>query len=130
MPSRQVSNLRPLWRFRHPLNQQKVTNGEPPPQKDVKNEGRSGNVYENKGSNDKLSDTVSGICARLKPILQKNSRLEGHFAVNDALGTGFLRKYAAFISPSPWPQNTERPPATADLRPPGARSAPLPKLLK
>jgi len=43
------SNLRPSWRFRHNLNQQEFTCAEPPPQKDVKNEGRSGNVYKTKG---------------------------------------------------------------------------------
>ena len=49
VPNMQDSNLRPAWRIRHTLNEQKVTNGTPPPQKDVKNEGRCGNVYENKG---------------------------------------------------------------------------------
>jgi tetratricopeptide (TPR) repeat protein len=39
--------------------------------KDVKNEGRPGKVYENKGSRGKMSETISDICARLKPFLQK-----------------------------------------------------------
>src|ERR1039458_3189063 len=39
--------------------------------KDVKNEGRSGKVYENKGANDKMSERMSDICARLRPFLQK-----------------------------------------------------------
>src|ERR1017187_804953 len=39
--------------------------------KDVKNEGRPGYVYENKGPMDKMSETISDICARLKPFLQK-----------------------------------------------------------
>src|ERR1019366_9733932 len=39
--------------------------------KDVKNEGRPGYVYENKGEMDKMSETISGICAWSKPFLQK-----------------------------------------------------------
>src|ERR1019366_3102895 len=39
--------------------------------KDVKNEGRPGYVYENKGTTDKMSEIISAICARLKPLLQK-----------------------------------------------------------
>src|ERR1039458_9000960 len=39
--------------------------------KDVKNEGRPGKVYENKGAMGKMSETISDICARLKPFLQK-----------------------------------------------------------
>src|ERR1035437_9016588 len=39
--------------------------------KDVKNEGRPGKVYENKGAMDKMSERMSDICARLKPFLQK-----------------------------------------------------------
>ena len=82
---REVSGLQPSWRFRHPLNQQKVTQGGPPPPKTIKNEGQSGNVYENKGSNDKLSETMPDICAQSEPILQKIRRFEGQFAVNWAI---------------------------------------------
>ena len=39
--------------------------------KDVKNEGRPGYVYENKGTSDKMSERMSDICARLKPFLPK-----------------------------------------------------------
>src|ERR1035437_9072607 len=39
--------------------------------KDIKNEGRSGKVYENKGAMDKMSERMSAICAGLKPFLQK-----------------------------------------------------------
>ena len=39
--------------------------------KDVKNEGRPGYVYENKAAMDTMSETVSAICARFKPFLQK-----------------------------------------------------------
>ena len=39
--------------------------------KDVKNEGRPGYVYENKVMMDKMSEIISDICARLKPLLQK-----------------------------------------------------------
>jgi hypothetical protein len=77
MPSREGSNLRLLWRFRYALYKQKVITGTPPPPKDVKNEGRSGKVYENKGSPDKMPDEKSGICAQLNPVLQKITDLEG-----------------------------------------------------
>src|ERR1019366_2098511 len=40
--------------------------------KDVKNEGRPGYVDENKGTSDKMSETMSDICARLKRFLQKS----------------------------------------------------------
>src|ERR1019366_2589641 len=39
--------------------------------KDVKNEGRPGYVDENKGTSDKMSETISDICARLNPFSQK-----------------------------------------------------------
>jgi len=42
----------------------------------------SGNVYENKGSNDKMTENVSGICAWLRVILQKNTDFERHFSLN------------------------------------------------
>jgi hypothetical protein len=76
------SNPRPLWRLRPTSTQQKVTIGAPPPQKDVKNEGTSGDVYENKGSNDKMPEKMSGFCARLRPILQKTTDFKWHFASN------------------------------------------------
>ena len=39
--------------------------------KDVKNEGRSGDVYENKGTSDTMSDMEMGILAEIARILQK-----------------------------------------------------------
>src|ERR1039458_9928845 len=39
--------------------------------KDVKNEGRPGKVYENKGPMDKMSETISDSYARLERFLQK-----------------------------------------------------------
>jgi hypothetical protein len=50
---------------------QKDRQGTPSTHKDVKNEGRSGNVYENKESRDNLPDTKDDICARLHAILHK-----------------------------------------------------------
>ena len=91
MPKREDSNLRPLRRFRRVLNKQKVTQGTPPPPKDIKNEGRSGRVLENKGLNDNMSEQISGICAHLKPILQKIAGLEGQITVN--FGADFVRKF-------------------------------------
>jgi hypothetical protein len=85
---REASGLNPSSRrFCHTLNQQKVSYGGPPPPKDVKYEERSGNVYENKGAIDRLSDEMSGICAWLKPILQKITDCEGQFAVDCAFRT-------------------------------------------
>jgi hypothetical protein len=75
------SNPRPLWRIHPTSTQQKVTIGAPPHPKDVKNEGRSGNVHENKGSNDKMPEEMSGICAWLRVILQKNTDFKRHFAL-------------------------------------------------
>jgi len=68
MLAMEVSNPRPLRRTLHTLDKQKVAHGNPPLPKDVKNEGRSGNVYENKGSSDKLPEVIAGICAQLKPF--------------------------------------------------------------
>jgi hypothetical protein len=67
------------------LEPTKSHSGGPPPPKSIKNEGRSGNVYENKGLNDKLTEIMPDICARSEPILQKIKRFEGQFAVNWAI---------------------------------------------
>ena len=53
----------------------KSREGGPPTPKDVKNEGRSGNVYENKGPNDTMTDNISGFCAWSHAILHKNTRI-------------------------------------------------------
>ena len=53
----------------------KITRGSHYAHKDVKNEGRSGNVYENKGPNDTMTDNISGFCAWLHTILHKNARI-------------------------------------------------------
>jgi flagellar biosynthesis/type III secretory pathway chaperone len=66
------SHLRRLWRLTNTL--MKVRKGGLT-RKDVKNEGRSGNVYENKGSHDNLSEDNSDISAGLMPILQKKAEL-------------------------------------------------------
>ena len=68
--------------------------------KDVKYEGRSGNVYENKGSNDKMPEQLADICAQLRPFLQKNSVLEGQFAINFPFQTqlGQFQKAAAKLN--------------------------------
>jgi len=54
---------------------EKSRGGGPAPEKDVKNEGRSGNVYENKGPSDTLPDTKGDICARLHVILHGDTRI-------------------------------------------------------
>ena len=48
--------------------------------KDVKNEDRSGNVYENKGPNDNLPDTKDDISAWLNAILHRNTGKNAYFA--------------------------------------------------
>ena len=52
------------------------------PQKDVKNEDRSGNVYENKGSADTMTDNYSGFCAWFAPSLQKWTKIQRAFWLN------------------------------------------------
>jgi hypothetical protein len=41
----------------------------------LKNEGTSGDVYENKGEDDNLPDTKDDICAWLHAILLKDTRI-------------------------------------------------------
>jgi hypothetical protein len=48
--------------------------------KDVKNEGRPGYVYENKGMIDKMSEKYSDISARLKCFLQNRAHILPMFA--------------------------------------------------
>jgi hypothetical protein len=66
------AHLRRLWRLTNTL--MKVRQGGLTP-KDVKNEGRSGNVYENKGLDDKMPDEKSDTSAGSMPILQKKAEL-------------------------------------------------------
>jgi len=47
--------------------------GKRAPLKDVKNAGRSGNVYENKGPDDNMPDAKDDISARLHAILHRNT---------------------------------------------------------
>jgi hypothetical protein len=49
----------------------KVRNERRPTQKDVKNEGRSGDVYENKESRDKMTELESDIMSDFAEISQK-----------------------------------------------------------
>ena len=50
--------------------------------KDVKNGGRSGNVYENKGSTDTMTEIYSGFCAWSAPFLQKWRKIQRAFRLN------------------------------------------------
>jgi hypothetical protein len=66
--------------------------------KDVKNEGRPGYVYENKGMSDKLSDNISDVSAWSEGILQKRAALDRHSRAKVSLltllraaGNGFAR---------------------------------------
>jgi hypothetical protein len=48
-------------------------------QKDAKNEGRSGNVYENKGPTDTMTDNYSGFCAWFASFSQKWTKIQPAF---------------------------------------------------
>jgi len=68
--------------------------------KSIKNEGRSGKVYENKGSMDKMTEATSDICARSKPFLQKNSDFEAQSPRSCAFETRFVRLRTAQVRAS------------------------------
>jgi hypothetical protein len=70
------SNPRRLWRI-CPKNQQKVTNGDHHQQKDIKNEGLSGKVYENKGSHDKVPEKSRTFVRNLRRFCRKLPDFEG-----------------------------------------------------
>jgi len=59
------SSLRQLWRLTNTLV--KVRNGALT-QRDVKNEDRPGDVYENKGASDRMADNGSGFLAEIAPM--------------------------------------------------------------
>jgi len=72
--TRRTGTIRPAQGSRNRRGDgQKVLRKDRAPLKDVKNEGRSGNVYENKGQDDKLPDTKDDICAWLHAILHINT---------------------------------------------------------
>src|SRR5271157_1189080 len=95
MPSQEGSDPRPLWRFRPASNEQKVTYEELSTKKDVINDERSWNVYENKQNYDKMPDTKADISTQLKPFLQNISGLEGRFGLNPDFSAVFLLNFAA-----------------------------------
>jgi hypothetical protein len=68
MSTLEALNLRLKWRLLTPKNQQKVTLGSRVPPRDVKNEGRTDYVYENKGGHDKMSCIGEGSFPNLTPI--------------------------------------------------------------
>ena len=82
--------------------------------KDVKNEGRSGNVYENKGPDDNLPDTKDDICAGLHALLHKNTRIypETHVFCRSP---GFFYRISSVGEPTPR-FNTEKVMAWAGRR--------------
>jgi hypothetical protein len=61
MSAMEVPSTRVSRRFATYSLQQKVTRERPPRPKDVKNEDRSHDVYENKGSHDKMSGEKADI---------------------------------------------------------------------
>jgi hypothetical protein len=89
MPSREGSKFRPLWRIRRTFNKQKVTHGDQSTKKMLPSDVRSRNVYENKGSVDKMSAEISDIYVDVSPFLQKITDSEGQYAANGAFGACF-----------------------------------------
>ena len=63
------------WQVRMSNDRTRSRAGDGAPLKDVKYEGRSGNVYENKGRDDSLPDTEGDISAQLHAILHRSSRI-------------------------------------------------------
>ena len=82
MPSREGSNLRPLWRIRHTLNRQKVKYGGRSTEKMLICNARSRNVYENKQNVDIMPGEKSNIYVEVKRFLQETTNSHGQFAVN------------------------------------------------
>jgi hypothetical protein len=74
------------------LNRQEVTNAEPAPHK-KKNEGTSGDVYENTRHHDKMPVDSAGFDAPLMLMMQKNADFEGPLALICRPGTGFWRNF-------------------------------------
>jgi len=66
--------------------------------KDVKNEGRSDYVYENKDTDDNFTGTKDGISTQLHAILHRNTRileeLSAFLSKFDRWGTNFSRRNA------------------------------------
>jgi hypothetical protein len=59
--------------------------------RDVKNEGRSGYVYENTGNDDKMSGYKTGFCTKMHPRRENRQRSVGILAEN----AGIMRKIGA-----------------------------------
>ncbi|MDR3675672.1 MAG: hypothetical protein P4N24_09295 [Acidobacteriota bacterium] len=85
----QESDLCPSWQFLHPSNKQNVAFGRWPEKKMLIYDERSWNVYENKGTIDKMTDQMSDILGNLTGILQNFPAFEGQFAGICAFDTGF-----------------------------------------
>jgi hypothetical protein len=90
MPSREGSNLRPLWRIRHVLNRQEVKSWGRPTKEILLNCDRSRNVYENKQNDDKMSPRNADISAEVKRVLQKIAGFEGQICRNWAFRAVFF----------------------------------------
>jgi hypothetical protein len=87
MPSREGSNLRPLWRIRRILNKHKVTHGDPFTKKMLLSDVGSRNVYENKQDMDKMPDEKSDIYVEVTRILQKIADSDGQVVLNPSWGS-------------------------------------------
>jgi hypothetical protein len=85
VPSQERPNLRPLWRFRHPLNKQKVARRDGPIKEDVIFDVQSHYVYENKQNDAILSQQYSDIYVEVRLILHKLACFEGQHAAKMSL---------------------------------------------
>ena len=72
------------------LKQTTITCGGKIRPRDVKNEGRTDYVYENKQEHDKMSCEKSDIYVEVKRILQKTAGSTSQFAVNGVLWACFV----------------------------------------
>ncbi len=95
MSRMEASNLRPVWRFGHHLNKQKITNEAGPRKKMLIYYDQSRYVYENKENYDRMSGKMSGIYGKVTLILQNIADVQGQFDVNCAFRACWVGKSAA-----------------------------------
>ena len=96
---REASGLHPSWRFRHTLNQQKVTFGDGPNKKMLINHERSRNVYENKQNKNNMPDKKAGISACLTPICRKLGLRDGNLTFKARIGGFILAPDSRLLTP-------------------------------
>jgi hypothetical protein len=109
------TRIRPLWRFCHTLNQQKVISGTPLPHEEIKNEDRSDYVYENKWWLDKLSSRNVEYWGGVDANCQKFADFEGRLNANFPVWMRSIKKMRVAGNPSPKRRVASGATAVADL---------------